>query len=200
MNTSTETKTNGESLPLTESWRVLTIVGALISVFGLIAIFSPFVTGVTLSAILGVLLVAGGIGHGIHVFSARGWKGFIWQALLATTYVIGGVTLIVNPVVGILTLTLLLAVFFFVEGIIGVVMGLRLRPASGWGWMLASGVIGIIAGALVWTGWPITALWVVGLIFGIKLLSTGVALVMVAMGSRKAARDATSPGTTPDGA
>ena len=79
-------------------------------------------------------------------------------------------------------------------------MGLRLRPASGWGWMLASGVIGIIAGALVWTGWPITALWVVGLIFGIKLLSTGVALVMVAMGSRKAARDATSPGTTPDGA
>lgn len=197
---SAETKINGESLPLTENWRVLIVVGVLISIFGLIAVFSPFVTGITLSVILGVLLVAGGIGHGIHVFSAWEWRGSIWQALLAVIYVIGGVTLIVNPMVGLLTLTLLLAVFFFVEGVIGIVMGLRLRPASGWGWMLASGVIGVIAGALVWIGWPITALWVVGLIFGIKLLSTGVAMIMLAMGSHKAARDTVSPDTISRGA
>lgn len=192
-----ETNTNAKSLPLTESWRVLAAIGVFISVFGLIAIFSPFVTGISFSVLLGVLLVAGGIGHGIHVFSARGWKGFIWEALLGVVYVIAGVSLIVNPAVGLLTLTLLLAAFFFVEGIIGIAMGLRLRPASGWGWMLASGVIGVVAGALIWAGWPTTALWVVGLVFGIKLLSTGIAMVMLAMGGRRSTHDATSPDTTP---
>ncbi|WP_241430403.1 HdeD family acid-resistance protein [Halococcus salifodinae] len=199
-NMSTESKTNENNLPITESWRVLAGIGVLVSVFGIIAIFSPLVSGIALSPILGVLLVAGGIGHSIHVFSAREWKGFIWQALLAVIYIVSGVTLIVNPVIGLLTLTLLLAAFFFVEGAVGIVMALRLRPSSGWGWLLASGVIGVIAGALVWTGWPITALWVVGLVFGIKLLSTGAAMIMLAIGSRKAARDTTSSGSTPRGA
>ena len=95
-NMNEETNTNAKSLPLTESWRVLAAIGVFISVFGLIAIFSPFVTGISFSVLLGVLLVAGGIGHGIHVFSARGWKGFIWEALLGVVYVIAGVSLIVT--------------------------------------------------------------------------------------------------------
>ncbi|WP_049913807.1 HdeD family acid-resistance protein [Halococcus saccharolyticus] len=190
------TETNRKSPPFTGSWQVLAGVGVLVSVLGIIAIFSPFVTGIALSPILGVLLVIGGISHAVHVFSAEGTRRFIWQALLAVAYVVSGIALIANPILGLLTLTLLLAVFFVIEGLIEIVMGVRLRPASGWGWLLASGVIGIVAGALVWAGWPISALWVVGLVFGIKLLSTGATMIVLAMGSRKATRDTTSSGTT----
>lgn len=190
------TETNRKSPPFTGSWQVLAGVGVLVSVLGIIAIFSPFVTGIALSPILGVLLVIGGISHAVHVFFAEGTRRFIWQALLAVAYVVSGIALIANPILGLLTLTLLLAVFFVIEGLIEIVMGVRLRPASGWGWLLASGVIGIVAGALVWAGWPISALWVVGLVFGIKLLSTGATMIVLAMGSRKATRDTTSSGTT----
>ncbi|WP_049903099.1 HdeD family acid-resistance protein [Halococcus agarilyticus] len=193
---STETGNSRRSRPFTDNWRVLAGVGALVSILGIIAIFSPFVTGIALSPILGVLLVIGGIGHAVHVFSAEGTRTFVWQALLAVAYAVSGITLIANPIIGLLTLTLLLAVFFVIEGLIEVVMGVRRRPASGWGWLLASGVVGIVAGVLVWIGWPISALWVVGLVFGIKLLSTGATMIVLAMGSRRAARDTRSSGTT----
>ena len=196
---SAEIEARGENPSLAGSWRVLAGVGTLIGVLGVIAIFSPFVTGVTLSAMLGVLLVVGGIGHGVHVFSARGWSGVVWQTVLAAVYIVGGIALFANPVVGLLTLTLLLAAFFLAEGVVEVVMALRLRPADSWGWMLGSGVVGVAAGALIWAGWPSTALWAVGLIFGIELLSTGGAMVMLAMGSRKASRETRSLGATPRG-
>jgi uncharacterized membrane protein HdeD (DUF308 family) len=196
---SSNIESNQEDVSLATSWRVLAGVGALIAVLGLIAIVSPFVTGVALSVILGVLLVVGGVGHGVHAISARGWRGFVWEALLAALYVVGGVALFVNPVVGLLTLTLILVAFFVAEGVVGVVLGLRLRPAAGWGWMLASGLVGVAAGAVVWLGWPTTALWVVGLVFGIRLLATGSAMVMLAMGSRRVARETRSIGATPRG-
>ena len=146
---SAEIEAGGESPSLAGSWRVLAGVGTLIAMLGVVAIFSPFVAGITLSAMLGVLLVVGGIGHGVHVFSARGWSGVVWQTVLAAVYIVGGIALFANPVVGLLTLTLLLAVFFLAEGVVEVVMGLELRPADGWGWMLGSGVVGIAAGALM---------------------------------------------------
>ncbi|EMA36430.1 HdeD family acid-resistance protein [Halococcus hamelinensis] len=196
---SSNIESNQEDASLATSWRVLAGVGALIAVLGLIAIVSPFVTGVALSVILGVLLVVGGVGHGVHAVSARGWRGFVWEALLAALYVVGGVALFVNPVVGLLTLTLVLAAFFVAEGVVGVVLGLRVRPAAGWGWMLTSGLVGVAAGAVVWLGWPTTALWAVGLVFGIRLLATGGAMVMLAMGSRRVARETRSIGATPRG-
>ena len=192
---------NGQSLAT--SWRSLAIVGVLTALFGVLAIVFPFVTGVSLSVLLGVLLVAGGFMHVAHAFTAQDWKGTLWQVLLAGLYGVAGIALLVNPLFTLATLTLILAAFFFADGIIETIMGLRLRGETGWAWLLASGVLGIVVGAAIWIGWPSTALWVVGLLFGINLLSTGLSMVMLAMGGRNHAReteDVSQPGTKPRGA
>lgn len=190
----------GVETQLGESWRYLAAVGGVIAVLGLLAIAFPFVTGLSLSVLFGVLLVVGGIGHIAHAFSARGWTGFLAQVLLAVLYGVGGIALLVNPVVGLATLTLVLAGFFLADGVVEMGMGLRLRPGSGWGWLVASGALAVLIGVLVWVGWPSTAAWALGALFGINLLSTGLSMVLLALGGRRATRDATSPGSSARGA
>ncbi|EMA55493.1 MULTISPECIES: HdeD family acid-resistance protein [Halococcus] len=201
MSEETTVTDNGQSLAT--SWRSLAIVGVLTALFGVLAIVFPFVTGVSFSVLLGVLLVAGGFVHVAHAFTAQDWKGRLWQVLLAGLYGVAGIALLVNPLFTLATLTLILAAFFFADGIIETIMGLRLRGEDGWAWLLASGVLSIVVGAAIWIGWPSTALWVVGLLFGINLLSTGLSMLVLAMGGRNHARgteDVSQPGTKPRGA
>jgi uncharacterized membrane protein HdeD (DUF308 family) len=178
------------------SWRYLIGAGIIVAALGVLAIFTPFVTGIALSIMLGALLVVGALVHAAHAFSARGWKGSIWQVVLAVVYALAGISLLANPVVGLATLTVLLIAYFVVEGIVEVVMGLRMRPESRWGWMTASGVISLLLAVLLWTGLPSTALWAVGLLFGVSLLSTGLSMVGIGMAGRKASSmDEEMPGT-----
>ncbi|MFC7046477.1 HdeD family acid-resistance protein [Halobacteriaceae archaeon GCM10025711] len=187
-----------ESMELVGSWRTMMGAGVLLALLGVLAIIFPFVTGISLSILLGALLVVGSILHFAHAFSAQGWKGFIWQVLLGVLYVFAGISLLANPVLGLATLTILLIAFFVVDGVVELVMGFQLRGQTGWGWMMASGVLSLLVAGLIWTGLPSSAAWAVGLLFGIGLLSSGVSMMVVARSSRKLA-DSTSPpaGETP---
>jgi len=176
--------------PVAGSWRYLVGAGAIISLLGLLAIAFPFVTGLGVSVFFGAALVVGAIAHLVHALRASGWAGSAWQIGLAILYGVAGLVLLVNPVFALATLTLVLAAFFVVEGLAETVMGARLRPDGGWVWLLASGVLGVAVGALLWAGWPTSAIWAIGLLFGVNLLSTGLSMVMLAMAGRNAARDA----------
>lgn len=187
--TTTPTTTTAEA-PLAGSWRYLAGVGAIIGVLGLLAIAFPFVTGLGISTFLGVVLVVGAIAHLVHAVRASDWTGSAWQIVLAVLYGIAGVALLVNPLFGLATLTLVLAAFFVAEGVAEIVMAARLRSEGSWGWLFASGVLGVLVGGLIWFGWPSTAIWAVGVLFGVNLLSTGLSMVLLAMTGRTAAREA----------
>lgn len=133
MNTDVESG-NVSAVPveLRHSWRYLMGAGVLLAVLGAIAIFTPFVTGLTLSIALGGLLVVGALAHVAHAFAAQGWKGSIWQTALAVVYAAAGVSLLVNPLVGLTTLTLLVIAYFLADGIVEVVMGVRMRSEPRW--------------------------------------------------------------------
>jgi uncharacterized membrane protein HdeD (DUF308 family) len=83
--------------------------------------------------------------------------------------VIVGVLLLRHPGEGLLTLTLLLIVFFIVEGISKVIFSLTVRPFPNWGWVLASGIVGILLALYLWANLPITAVWLLGVLLGIQL-------------------------------
>lgn len=176
-----------ESRPgLRTSWRALAIGGGLIALLGVLAIVFPLVTDLTISVVLGGLLVLGGVIHVAHAFSAQEWDGFVWQVLLAGVYTFAGITLLANPVVGLTTLTILLIVYFLVAGVVEIGVGLQLREASNWEWAVASGAISILVAVLLAVGFPATAVWAVGLLFGVNLLATGLSMVLLAMGARAA--------------
>jgi uncharacterized membrane protein HdeD (DUF308 family) len=73
-------------------------------------------------------------------------------------------------------MTILLIVYFMVEGFSKVILALTIRPFPGWGWVLASGVIGILLAVCLWSNMPVTAAWMLGLLLGILLISEGLAL------------------------
>ncbi len=172
------------------SWRTLMIGGALIALLGVLAIVYPFVTGVSISVFLGAALVVGAVIHVAHAFSAGGWKGTLWQIVLALVYLVAGILFLTDPVLGLMSLTLVLIAYFLIDGVVEIVMGLRLRGEPRWAWMVASGVISLVLAALIWAGLPSSAVWAVGLLFGVSLLTTGISMAMVAMGGRDAAEAA----------
>jgi uncharacterized membrane protein HdeD (DUF308 family) len=174
--------------------------GVILAVLGVLAILFPFVTGLSLSILLGALLVVGAIVHVAHAFSAGSFWGAVWQVVLGVLYGIAGITLMANPVVGLATLTLLVIAFFLVSGIVEVGWAFAGRGNDGWLWLLASGGVSLLAALLLLAGLPSTAAWAVGVLFGVNLLVTGVSLVMLGMSSRRAADEGVPGGERGQGA
>ena len=169
-------------------------VGVLVALLGVVAILAPFVSGLALTLVFGALLVAGAIFHTASAFAARGWSGFAFGVLLAVLYGVAGVALLANPTLGLVTLTLLLGIYFLVEGVVQLLMGLRIRANANWGWMLFSGIVSLLLSSLILLEFPSSAAWAVGLLFGVNLLTTGVAMASLAMAATpEAAPTATGP-------
>ena len=169
---------------LSRNWGWLLALGILMILLGLFAIAAPAVATIAVQIMLGWLLVIGGIAQGLHAFMARGWGGFLVELLSALLYLAVGILLLVNPIEGALALTIVLAAFLIVEGIFKIAMAWRVRGHPRWGWLLASGILSLILGVLIWAEWPSSALWVIGLLVGVHLLFTGWALVMLALSAR----------------
>jgi uncharacterized membrane protein HdeD (DUF308 family) len=91
-----------------------------------------------------------------------------------------GILLLRNPNAGLLVMTVLLIVFFVVEGVSKVVFAMNIRPFDGWLWVLLAGVISILLGAYLWANMPVSSEWVLGVLLGIQLLVEGAALAYLA--------------------
>ena len=83
-------------------------------------------------------------------------------------------------------MTLLLTVFFIIDGIASIMLAMehRRHASNAWGWLLASGIFDLLLAGFIISGFPGTAAWVVGLIVGIDLIFGGSSLVAVAMRAR----------------
>jgi uncharacterized membrane protein HdeD (DUF308 family) len=77
-------------------------------------------------------------------------------------------------------MTLLLIVFFMVEGMSKVIFALTIRPFPNWGWVLASGLVGVVLGVYLLMNIPVSAEWVLGALLGIQLICEGAALAYLA--------------------
>ena len=153
--------------------------GIIIALLGVLAITFPFVTGLSLSILLGGVLVVGAFVHAAHAFGREQGRGSrLLQAVLGVLYGVAGISLLANPVFGLVTLTLLVVAFLFLDGIVEIAWAIRARGQPHWAWLLGSGVISLVAAGLLWTGLPSTAIWAVGFLFGVNLLATGIAMAV----------------------
>jgi uncharacterized membrane protein HdeD (DUF308 family) len=163
----------------------LLALGIVQIVLGVLAIGAPMVATLALAVFLGWLFIFSGVVHGFHAMQVRGWSGFLLHLLGAALYVVAGAILVTYPLGGALTLTLVLAAFFVVEGVSRTLLGLRVRPMQGWWTFLLGGIAGVVLGILIWSEWPGSALWAVGLLVGINLLFSGFSLTSLAMALRQ---------------
>jgi len=164
--------------------------GIVLVLLGMLAIFVPLFATITVTVILGWIFLASGIMGLITTFGARQAPGF-WCSLVSALIALGvGVILIAKPITGAVSLTLVLIVFFVVEGAATIMYALEhRRELSGrWEWMLVSGIIDLVLAGIIFAGLPGTAEWALGLLVGINMVFGGMALVVIALHARLPAR------------
>ncbi|MGN6454153.1 MAG: HdeD family acid-resistance protein [Steroidobacteraceae bacterium] len=167
-------------------WVLFLVEGIVLVILGTLALLAPVIASVAATVLFGWLLLLSGIVGLVTTFRARHAPGFWWSLLSALLGIVAGVVLLGWPLLGTLSLTAVLIAFLFAEGIISIMYALEHRNAlSGrWGWMLASGMVDIGLGVLLFIGLPGTALWALGLLLGINLIFGGWALIFMALHAR----------------
>jgi uncharacterized membrane protein HdeD (DUF308 family) len=162
------------------------IQGVLLIVAGVLAIIYPVISSTAVVVLLGWLLIISGAAQGMSLIGARHVPNFWLQLISVILAILVGFLFLRDPAQGMVTIALLLIVFFMMEGISKIVFALTIRPFPNWGWVLASGLVGIFLSLILWASMPVTAVWLVGLLLGINLISVGAAVGWLAWQVRRA--------------
>jgi uncharacterized membrane protein HdeD (DUF308 family) len=150
------------------------LLGIVLIVAGVLVLGDVAVATLISTIFIGFVAIAAGAFEIVHAFWTKGWGGFAWQLLLGALYVAFGLALLNQPAAGALIITYVLGLVLLFSGIVRIVLGCSHWREAKW-IMLVSGAFGILAGIVILTGWPMTGLWVLGLVLGIDLISHGVA-------------------------
>jgi uncharacterized membrane protein HdeD (DUF308 family) len=161
-------------------------LSVLMIVAGILAIASPLSAGIAIDVLVAWLLVFSGCAHLVFAWHARGGGGFVWELLIGILYVFIGVYLLMQPLAGLASLTLALAIYLFLEAILEFVLGFRLRPLPGSGWLLFDGIVTLILAVMIWRTWPSATAWAIGTLVGIGMLFSGISRLMISMAARSA--------------
>jgi len=159
----------------------MTVFGVIAIVLGMLAMLAPVLTGLSVALLLGIAMLAGGLVRMIWAFQAGGLgKGVVVFAIGGLT-LLCGIALLANPLLAAGVLTIVLAVYFVLDGVVEISASLQVRPRPGWGWLLFGGIVSILLGVMIWRQFPLSGPWAMGILLGIKLFFVG--LIMVTGGA-----------------
>jgi len=156
-------------------------------IFGVLAIGAPLITGIAVSMFVGFLMVFMGIARVVHAVKSKQWGTGIWGTIIGLLAVGAGLVILFRPGVGLAWLTLLLAIYFLVDGVCEIIAAFKIKPDQGWGWMLFNGVIALLLGIMIWRQWPVSGDWAVGVLVGVHILITGWTMIILGTGARRIA-------------
>ena len=166
------------------TWSI--VWGVLLIIFGMLAVGSPFVAAVAVSVVIAWLIVLAGVVHLFLAFHAHRAGSLLWKLLVGLAYLFFGLYLIMHPVLGVASLTLLLATLFLIEGVLNIVLYVKMRPLRGSSWVLIDGIITLLLGLMIYLQWPSSAAWAIGTLVGISMIISGITRVMLSFAVRKA--------------
>ena len=164
------------------TWSIL--CGVLLIVLGVLAVGSPALAAVAVNAVIGWLIVLAGVVHLSLAFYAHKAGSVLWKLLVGIAYVFFGVYLIAHPALGVVSLTLVLASLFLVEGIFDIALFFQMRAIGGSGWILADGIITLALGMMIYVQWPSSSNWAIGTLVGVSLIVSGVTAAILTLGPR----------------
>jgi len=124
--------------------------GILMLICGILAIALPLASSLGIVILLAWLILFAGIWHLLFAFQSHSIGGFLWKVLLAVLYGFAGIYMLMNPLLGVISLTLVLAVFLLFEGVMEIVLYFNIRNVRNSGWVLLDGIITLILGFLIW--------------------------------------------------
>ncbi|GEC15978.1 HdeD family acid-resistance protein [Nitrobacter winogradskyi] len=170
-----------------EHWKALLFKGVLLVLLGLAAIVVPPLASLAITIFLGWLFLVGGVVGLAATFWAQKTPGSWWSLLSAVLAILVGILLLVQPIRGMLTLTIVVGAYFLAEGAVTIMYALehRRRLSERWGWLLIAGVMDIIIAGVIIIGFPGSASWAIGLLVGLNMIFGGASLIGIALAARK---------------
>lgn len=185
MNDLTATSTLSRASGWAIAWAILIIIA------GVLALSLPFISGIAVTIFIGWLIIVSGFFHLIEAFHARGAGSFIWRLIVGIVYILGGLAIVFQPALGLLTLTLILGIILIVQGLIGLAAFFYHRALPGSWWMLINSIIDLAFGAFIWWEGAVAAVWVIGTLVGIMLIFSGFTRLMIWSAIHRSLRPAT---------
>jgi len=164
-------------------------MGIVLLLMGFFAMGSPLVAGLSVAMMVGIILIIGGIGQ--LVFAIKTGKGLLNILLGVLTIILGGYMLS-NLGAALASLTIFLAIYLIVSGILETVMAFQVKPVQGWGWAMFSGILSVLLGIMIWSQFPLSGAWAIGILIGVRLFFSGWTLLMFGMAARSAAKEVAS--------
>ena len=161
--------------------------GIVMLICGIMAIALPWASGIGAVIVVGWVLIFSAVSQLIFAFHTHSVGGFLWELLLTLVYGAAGVFIVMNPLAGLVTLTLVLAVFLLIEAALETALYFRLRRTVDAGWILFDAIVTLILAILIWSHWPSSALWFIGTIIGISLIFSGISRLRLASAMRRRA-------------
>lgn len=168
------------------AWGPLMLCGAVLLAGGLAALLNPFAAALTVTAVAALALLAAGLILASAALAAGERAGQrLMAGLLSALLILFSLSLLADPVAGLVSLTLLTAAFFVAAGALRMLMALQMRDRPGWSWLMAGGAVSVALGALIFVALPGAAMGVLGLFLGVELITSG--LSMIALGAHRRA-------------
>ena len=176
-------KATGE---IRKHWGWLMFFGIVFIIMGTLGLGMSTMLTLTSVLFFGVMILVAGVLQLIDAFKAQGWKSILAYVLIALLYIAAGIIIIVDPLAASVWLTIAIALILIAVGILRIIMGLQMKPAKGWGWPIFAGVVSIILGIMIFSRWPVSGLWVIGLFVAIELIMQGWAMIAISLVAKNA--------------
>jgi len=163
------------------------VLSVLMIIAGFLSIAIPAAAGIAVNLLVGWMLVFSGGAHLVYAWQTRHNRGFVWELLLGILYFFVGGYLLVNPISGLVSLTLALSLYLWMEGILEFILSYMLRSIPGAGWLLFDGIVTVILAFMIWRTWPWSTEWAIGTLVGVSMLFSGVSRLMISLTARRLA-------------
>jgi len=180
---STTPSTLSALAPKAINWSIA--LSILLILAGLFAIFIPHIAGLGVTLFLGYAMFLFGIIHLIFAFKTHTAGSVLWEVLIGLAYIFAGGYLFWHPLLGLLSLTLLLAVYLVIAGIIEFIHAFKIRPREGSGWLIVDGIVTLLLAFMIWRSWPYSSVWAIGTLIGVSMLFSGFSRLMLALSAKK---------------
>lgn len=161
--------------------RILWLIsGFLLLVAGIFVLFNPTATIISLSFLLGLIMLFSGIFSLFVYFVARyDLFGMGWVLADGIITVILALFLLFNDYIAATALPFIFGMWILFSGIERIVNSIEIRDTgiSGWGWLMAIGIVSIVVGVLSFIN-PLIGAIAISTFLGIFLILQGIAVII----------------------
>ncbi|NHQ75786.1 hypothetical protein HAT86_15140 [Roseovarius gahaiensis] len=167
-----------------KSSALMLVIGALSLVGGITALLNPLAATLSAELLAGYVFVAIGMLMLLSIFTDDSWRSRLLSLALGAAILAIGVSLVSNPLKGVLQLTVVVAVLMLVMGVLRVFLAFWVPATRLKIMLILSGFVSLVLGAMILTSFPFSAAVALGILLAVELISSGISLISLGLAAR----------------